>query len=265
MRILARQQTDRARQMSSTGPETLGKQNVGSPGADYAMPHSISVGQGMSSLLQPGVTADLDMMRMEGGDANAGRKGAWDNRGKLSGGGSAVVSGLGLLGKSADAEEQSVCTTNGMTGRNSSMYSSSQFPARANWARPRPGERRTDVGTKSTTVSGVEWIPLSNGAGVIGTGGVGVRAWGRGWSGGGKLPRRASEGVSLAYMNTDRWAGGERSFKVLGVEIGHLTESQQFVVCAGGVFAFLLVYGYMQVTTTTRETNSTCYSLYFTT
>ena len=48
----------------------------------------------------------------------------------------------------------------------------------------------------------------------------------------------------------EEWA--DRSFKVLGVEIGHLPESQQFLVCAGGVFSFLLVYGYMQVTVTCR-------------
>lgn len=69
------------------------------------------------------------------------------------------------------------------------------------------------------------------------------------WSiGGGTLARRASEGVSLAHVSReDRWASGDRSFKVLGVEIGHLPDSQQFMVCAGGVFAFLLIYGFMQV------------------
>lgn len=43
----------------------------------------------------------------------------------------------------------------------------------------------------------------------------------------------------------DHWA--DHSFKVLGVEIGHLPEHQQVALLAGGVFSFLLVYGYMQV------------------
>lgn len=33
---------------------------------------------------------------------------------------------------------------------------------------------------------------------------------------------------------------------VLGVDISHLSRSLQFAVCAGGVFAFTLVYGYLQ-------------------
>ncbi|CAM9277443.1 unnamed protein product, partial [Phaeothamnion confervicola] len=35
-------------------------------------------------------------------------------------------------------------------------------------------------------------------------------------------------------------------FVVLGVEIGHWGETQQFLYCAGGIFAFLLVYGFLQ-------------------
>lgn len=44
----------------------------------------------------------------------------------------------------------------------------------------------------------------------------------------------------------ERWA--DHGFKVLGVEIGHLPEHQQVALLAGGVFFFLLIYGYMQVT-----------------
>lgn len=44
----------------------------------------------------------------------------------------------------------------------------------------------------------------------------------------------------------EQW-GVEHGFKVLGVEIGHLPESQQVALLAGGVFFFLLIYGYMQV------------------
>eukprot|EP00903_Cladosiphon_okamuranus_P008576 g8227.t1 len=42
----------------------------------------------------------------------------------------------------------------------------------------------------------------------------------------------------------ERWA--DHGFKVLGVEIGHLPETQQVALLAGGVFFFLLIYGYMQ-------------------
>lgn len=43
----------------------------------------------------------------------------------------------------------------------------------------------------------------------------------------------------------DQWA--HHGFKVLGVEIGHLPVHQQVAILAGGVFFFLLIYGYMQV------------------
>lgn len=43
----------------------------------------------------------------------------------------------------------------------------------------------------------------------------------------------------------DQWA--HHGFKVLGVEIGHLPDHQQVALLAGGVFFFLLIYGYMQV------------------
>ena len=46
-------------------------------------------------------------------------------------------------------------------------------------------------------------------------------------------------------MGPDHWA--DHGFKVLGVEIGHLPEHQQVTLLAGGVFFFLLIYGYMQV------------------
>eukprot|EP00752_Nemacystus_decipiens_P008024 g7170.t1 len=42
----------------------------------------------------------------------------------------------------------------------------------------------------------------------------------------------------------EQWA--DQGFKVLGAEIGHLPESQQVALLAGGVFFFLLIYGYMQ-------------------
>lgn len=45
----------------------------------------------------------------------------------------------------------------------------------------------------------------------------------------------------------EQWA--DHGFKVLGVEIGHLPEHQQVALLAGGVFFFLLIYGYMQVAT----------------
>lgn len=56
--------------------------------------------------------------------------------------------------------------------------------------------------------------------------------------------------MAISKSRFDQWKREEwadRSFKVLGVEIGHLPASQQFLVCAGGVFSFLIVYGYMQV------------------
>jgi len=36
------------------------------------------------------------------------------------------------------------------------------------------------------------------------------------------------------------------TFEVLGLELGYLTKEHQFLVCAGGVMIFLLLYGYLQ-------------------
>lgn len=52
--------------------------------------------------------------------------------------------------------------------------------------------------------------------------------------------------VDRLKRDREQWA--DHSFKVLGVEIGHLPEHQQVALLAGGVFFFLLIYGYMQVT-----------------
>ena len=52
----------------------------------------------------------------------------------------------------------------------------------------------------------------------------------------------------VAQWKRDREQWADHGFKVLGVEIGHLPESQQVALLAGGVFFFLLIYGYMQVT-----------------
>lgn len=62
--------------------------------------------------------------------------------------------------------------------------------------------------------------------------------------------KQQQQQMAISRNKLDQWRREEwsdRSFKVLGVEIGHLPASQQFLVCAGGVFSFLIVYGYMQV------------------
>lgn len=62
--------------------------------------------------------------------------------------------------------------------------------------------------------------------------------------------KQQQQQMATSKNRIDQWRREEwadRSFKVLGVEIGHLPASQQFLVCAGGVFSFLIVYGYMQV------------------
>lgn len=52
--------------------------------------------------------------------------------------------------------------------------------------------------------------------------------------------------MEMLRRHREQW--GDQGFKVLGVEIGHLPEHQQVALLAGGVFFFLLIYGYMQVT-----------------
>ena len=54
---------------------------------------------------------------------------------------------------------------------------------------------------------------------------------------------------NVEQWKRDREQWADHGFKVLGVEIGHLPEHQQVALLAGGVFFFLLIYGYMQVTT----------------
>lgn len=75
-------------------------------------------------------------------------------------------------------------------------------------------------------------------------------ARGRRWSLGGPKPLVAQmqarkSNVEQWKRDSDQWA--DHGFKVLGMEIGHLAESQQVALLAGGVFSFLLIYGYMQV------------------
>lgn len=52
---------------------------------------------------------------------------------------------------------------------------------------------------------------------------------------------------NVEQWKRDREQWADHGFKVLGVEIGHLPEHQQVALLAGGVFFFLLIYGYMQV------------------
>ncbi|CAM9306872.1 unnamed protein product, partial [Ectocarpus sp. 12 AP-2014] len=50
--------------------------------------------------------------------------------------------------------------------------------------------------------------------------------------------------VEQLKRDSEQWA--DHGFKVLGVEIGHLPPTQQVALLVGGVFFFLLIYGYMQ-------------------
>lgn len=61
------------------------------------------------------------------------------------------------------------------------------------------------------------------------------------------LPVLHDPGDNVEQWTRDGQAYG--NFKVLGIEIGHLQDSHQAFVCVGGVFTFLLIYGYMQVHT----------------
>lgn len=94
-----------------------------------------------------------------------------------------------------------------------------------------------------TTPGGVNWTQHSNGGDTRRANG----GWLRSAEGLSRMTRRRSEGSNLARMERSVRSGVERSFRVLGLEIGHLSETQQFLVCAGGVFTFLLLYGYLQV------------------
>ncbi|CAM9147621.1 unnamed protein product, partial [Hapterophycus canaliculatus] len=57
-------------------------------------------------------------------------------------------------------------------------------------------------------------------------------------------PKDRKSSVEQWKRYRDQW--NDHGFKVLGVEIGHLPEHQQVALLAGGVFFFLLIYGYMQ-------------------
>ncbi len=65
----------------------------------------------------------------------------------------------------------------------------------------------------------------------------------------------ASASSSLAAASSASWRddstahhghGGRPSFRVIGVQISHLSRTGQFLFCTLGVFSFLLVYGFLQ-------------------
>lgn len=229
------------------------------------LPHSISVGGGMSQLERSG-TYDMELARMEAGDgrtsegtkpvaeSGGGRAGTVGARGlhKPTGGGDGIMDGSdsrssgcggGVSSGSAGNKKsvgtlgslkRGVGTTGDLVSLQRERKAASNFGS-SRWAkRARPGT--------NTTAGGVFWIahPPETRTGLP-RGRLGRTD---GFSG---MVRRRSEGNSLAHIQQDIRPNVERSFRVLGLEIGHLPESQQFLFCAGGVFTFLLVYGYMQV------------------
>lgn len=249
MTTLARQQRDRARELSVSRLE-VGGLATDSIGSEGSISQSTSVGNGMSNL--GGVQAeDVDIMRMEAGAGITDR----GDKVVLSGRRPVAVSGT-TVEKARLSSSDSNSTRSGkdaatplrrggrMTVTTGDLVKLFREEKRECTDRDGPYSERAKRGRphQTTTAGGVDWIPLSNG-GDISHAQRGLRS--------GEKPnrmiRRRSEGTNLAHLQPDVRTGGERSFRVLGLEIGHVPESQQFLVCAGGVFAFLLVYGYMQV------------------
>ncbi|CAN0084987.1 unnamed protein product [Ectocarpus sp. 6 AP-2014] len=61
-----------------------------------------------------------------------------------------------------------------------------------------------------------------------------------------QVPQLKDRKSDVEQLKRDREQWADHGFKVLGVEIGHLPQSQQVTLLVGGVFFFLLIYGYMQ-------------------
>lgn len=62
-----------------------------------------------------------------------------------------------------------------------------------------------------------------------------------------QVPQLEDRKSNVEQLKRDREQWADHGFKVLGVEIGHLPPTQQVALLVGGVFFFLLIYGYMQV------------------
>ncbi|CAB1103647.1 unnamed protein product [Ectocarpus sp. CCAP 1310/34] len=60
------------------------------------------------------------------------------------------------------------------------------------------------------------------------------------------VPQLEDRKSDIEQLKRDREQWEDHGFKVLGMEIGHLPKAQQVALLAGGVFFFLLIYGYMQ-------------------
>lgn len=267
MKKLARQQNLRivkSREKAATDAEFAafhGGSTVGGPGQGVranghvesgCLHHSASVGAGLSGL-RTGEADDaregrnVELLTMEAGQGSSSRDDAFGSR-QGGGGGVGVVGGVPV-------NNHGGCRGDGGNG-------GVVVPLK------RLGKQTVTTGDLVNLCAREEEIGPLGGARMSPGSGSGSRGGGGGggngytgsheW-GGGLLPRRASEGVNMAQirLREDRWSVA-RSFKVLGVEIGHLGESQQFMVCAGGVFAFLLVYGYMQVSYYRRFSQCLC-------
>lgn len=65
--------------------------------------------------------------------------------------------------------------------------------------------------------------------------------------GGGVSASPSSSSLSKFDANLGAYHGHKPSFRVIGVQISHLSRTGQFVFCTFGVFFFLLIYGFLQV------------------
>ena len=62
-----------------------------------------------------------------------------------------------------------------------------------------------------------------------------------------KLHAHAHPDADEADPEARVYHGHRPSFRVIGVQISHLSRTGQFVFCTFGVFFFLLIYGFLQV------------------
>lgn len=225
---LSKQQRERARRMSSNSAITLladtdesdEVESGNSRSGTVLLPRSrssIAVGRGLSAEEKPSRSsaAELELTSMMESGNEGNRAGDREDIGKSVEGGDTVAA---IRGKVAGGERGMVMGTLRRGGRARNTT--------GNLVRLLKDEEQQGAGEDSAQED---------------------KKGGRfGWA---KRPLPGGNGVSTR-SSVEEWRANDwtdRSFKVLGVEIGHLSESGVAAVLISGVFAFLLVYGYMQV------------------
>ncbi len=104
-----------------------------------------------------------------------------------------------------------------------------------------PNQQTTTTNSSSSSVGGPKYLAP------VPPHGGGVSASPSSSSLSSKLHAHAHPDADEADPEARVYHGHRPSFRVIGVQISHLSRTGQFVFCTFGVFFFLLIYGFLQV------------------